>query len=90
MAHKTQEELITEINSVKKKVKVGGKYIHYKHSDQFYKVLRIGFIEKTEKVCVIYEAQYGERSVWVRPLEDFLAKVRLENGTNVDRFTKVE
>jgi hypothetical protein len=90
MIHKIQEELISEVNEAKKKIKVGGKYFHYKHSDQLYTVLRIGLIEKAERICVIYEAEYGGKLVWVRPLEDFLAKVRLEDGTEVDRFTKVE
>jgi hypothetical protein len=90
MIRKEQTELIAEIDKAKQEVKIGGSYIHYKHSDQFYTVLRVGFIEETEKVCVIYEAHYGEKLVWVRSLEDFLAKVKLEDGSEVDRFTKVE
>jgi len=88
--YKTQRELIAEINKAKEKVEVGEKYFHYKHPDQIYHVLRIGIIEKTEEICVIYEAEYGEKVVWVRPLDDFLAKVKLEDGREVDRFTKVE
>ncbi len=89
MAHKGQEELVAEVNEAKQKVKVGGKYFHYKHPDQFYTVLRIGLIEETEKVCVVYEAEYGEKLVWAWPLENFLAKVTKDDGTEVDRFTKV-
>lgn len=89
MAHKEQVELAAEVNEAKLKIEVGAKYFHYKHSDLFYKVLAVGIIEATEEPCVVYEAEYGERLVWVRPLEDFLAKVKLEDGTEVDRFTKV-
>ena len=90
MARKTQEELIAEVNKAKKKVKVERRYSHYKHPNRFYTVLRVGLIEETGGVCVIYEAEYGKKLVWVRTLEDFLAKVKLEDGTEVDRFTKVE
>jgi hypothetical protein len=90
MAHKDLTQLIKEIELVKKKIKVGDRYFHCKHPDQTYKIIRVGIIEETEKICVVYEAQYGEKLVWVRPLEDFLSKIELEDGTKVDRFTKVE
>lgn len=90
MIHTEQGGLVAEIKEAEQKVKIGGSYIHYKNPDQFYTVLRVGFNEETEKVCVIYEAHYGEKLVWIRPLEDFLAKVSLEDGSEVDRFTKVE
>jgi hypothetical protein len=90
MAHKNLSHLVKELDGAKEKVIVGGKYFHYKHPDQTYKVIRIGIIEETEKICVVYEALYGEKVVWVRPLEDFLSKVKLDDGHKVDRFTKVE
>ncbi len=89
MAHKDQGQLLKELEEVKNKVSVGAKYFHYKHPNQFYKVVRVGFIEATEEVCVIYEVEYGENFVWVRTIEEFLAKISLEDGTQVDRFTKV-
>jgi hypothetical protein len=90
MAHTEISQLIEELKSVKEKVEVGQKYFHYKHPDQIYHILRVGIIEETEKICVIYEAEYDEKVVWVRPIEDFLSKVKLEDGTEVDRFTKIE
>lgn len=89
MSHKDQTQLLRDLENLKSKIKVGSKYYHYKHPDQFYHILAIGFIEATEEPCVVYETEYGEKLVWVRPLEDFLAKVKLEDGTEVDRFTKV-
>lgn len=90
MAHTDLSQLIKKLDSVKEQIGVGKKYFHYKHHDQIYQILRIGIIEKTEEICVIYEALYGEKVVWVRSLDDFLAKVKLEDGTEVDRFTKIE
>lgn len=90
MAHKEQDQLLQELNSAKEKVNAGEKYYHYKHPGQFYSILAVGFIEATEEVCVIYQAEYGEKLIWVRTLEDFTAKVQKEDGASVDRFTKVE
>jgi hypothetical protein len=90
MAHNDLSQLIKKLDSVKEQIGVGKKYFHYKHPDQLYNILRIGIIEKTEEICVIYEAEYGEKVVWVRPLDDFLAKVKLEDGREVDRFTKID
>jgi len=90
MAHNDLTKLIKKLDSIKKKIKIGDKYFHYKHPDQIYQIIKIGIIEETEKICVIYEALYGEKIVWVRSLEDFSSKVKLENGDEVDRFTKVE
>ena len=89
MAHKEQSQLLEELTQAKERVDVGGKYSHYKHSDQFYTILAVGFIESTEEPCVVYKAEYGEKLVWVRTLKDFTAKVSLEGGKQVDRFTKV-
>lgn len=89
MAHKEQELLAQEVNEAKEAVEVGSKYFHYKHPDKNYNILRVGLIENTEEVCVIYEAEFGEKLVWVRTLSDFLAKIKLDDGTEVDRFTKV-
>ena len=87
---KDTKQLLSELNRLKLKVKVGDKFFHYKHSDQFYHILAIGFIEDTEIPCVVYEAEYGDKITWVRTESEFFAKVTLEDGTEVDRFTKVD
>jgi hypothetical protein len=89
MAHKSTDTLVKKLDKAKEKVQVGGRYSHYKHPEQSYTVLRIGFIESSEEVSVVYEAEYGEKFVWVRTLEDFTAKAKKEDGTQVDRFTKI-
>lgn len=89
MAHRDQTKLLKDLESLKSKIKVGDKYYHYKHHDQFYHIVAVGFIEATEEPCVVYEAEYGDKITWVRTENDFFAKVKLEDGTEVDRFTKV-
>lgn len=88
MSHKDQTQLLKKLENLKSKIKVGDKYIHYKNPDQFYKIIAIGFIESTEEPCVVYQAEYGDKITWVRPQNDFFAKVTLDNESVVDRFTK--
>lgn len=90
MAHKDQQDLLKDLENLRSKVKVGDKYFHYKHPDQYYHVVAVGFIEANEEPCVVYEAEYGDKITWVRTEGEFFAKVKLDNGTEVDRFTKVE
>lgn len=87
--HKSQESLVTEINETSKKVKVGGLYYHYKHPDQYYKVVNLAVTEWDDKICVSYQAQYGEKLIFVRPLDSWLEKVEWQDKT-IDRFTLVK
>ena len=86
--HKNQIELSNDLK--KTKIVVGDRYFHYKNPNQFYSVISIGFIETTEEPCVVYRGEYGENIVWIRTAKDFLSKVKLQDGSKVDRFTKVE
>ena len=88
MAHKESEELLSDLDKLKQFVNTGDKFYHYKHPEQHYLILAVGFIEDTEEPCVIYQAEYGEKFVWVRTQDEFFAKVDLD-GTQVDRFTKI-
>ena len=88
MKHKNQEQLSLEIKKLK--VEVGDRYFHYKKPDQFYSIVAVGFMEATEEPCVIYQGEYGKKVAWVRAAKDFLSKVQLPNGTEVDRFTKIK
>ena len=90
MQHKDQTQLLKELKNLVKKVKVGDKFYHFKHPDQFYKIIAIGFIEASEKPCVVYQGEYGERITWVRTEKEFFSKVTLEGGKIVDRFTRVK
>jgi hypothetical protein len=60
-----------------------GRYRHFKGGE--YLVLGIARHSETLEPQVIYQALYGERGWWVRPLTMFCEKVDL-NGTRVPRF----
>ena len=60
-----------------------GLYRHYKGG--LYSVLGVARHSETEESLVVYQPQYGERSLWVRPLEMFTEQVMLE-GKPVPRF----
>ena len=70
-----------------KKVK-SGKYKHYK--GKFYKVLGVAHHSETLEELVVYQALYdseefGNNSLWVRPLEMFKENITLD-GKEVPRF----
>ena len=63
-----------------------GEYEHYK--GQRYKVLGIARHSETLEELVVYQALYGERGLWVRPLLMFKEVVDL-GGKKVPRFRYV-
>lgn len=71
-----------KLSSKAKSVKVG-LYEHYKGKK--YQVLGVAVHSETLKELVIYQATYGEKLVWVRPLKMFLEKVEI-NGERKPRF----
>ncbi|MHB1864890.1 MAG: DUF1653 domain-containing protein [Candidatus Saccharimonadales bacterium] len=87
--HRPQEELIKELAKAYQQVNVGGLYYHYKNHKNLYKVLTLAVIEANDSISVIYEAQYGYKIVFVRPLKSWLEKVQWK-GKIVDRFTFVK
>lgn len=46
-----------------------GRYRHYK--GKFYEVIGIAEHSETGEKLVVYRPEYGERGLWVRPLEMF-------------------
>ncbi|AFV76843.1 Protein of unknown function (DUF1653) [Thermus oshimai JL-2] len=60
-----------------------GVYRHYKGG--LYRVLFLARHSETEEEMVVYQALYGEKGYWVRPLALFLAPVWVE-GRAVPRF----
>lgn len=63
-----------------------GKYRHYKGNE--YEVTGVARHSETEEELVVYRALYGEKGLWVRPLQMFLEKVDLD-GKRVSRFEYV-
>ncbi len=64
---------------------------HFKGNQ--YEILYIARDSETMESVVVYRALYGERGVWVRPLEMFLSPVDREKYPDVNqtyRFEKVE
>ena len=60
---------------------IGGRYRHYKGNE--YTVLGVARHSETLEEMVIYRAEYGERGIWVRPKEMFLATVCVKGETVV-------
>ena len=64
-----------------REIKVKGIYKHFK--GDYYFVEDVATFTETDEVCVVYRALYGERKLWVRPLEMFLSEVDHEKYPNV-------
>jgi hypothetical protein len=64
-----------------------GRYRHYKGNE--YEVIGIARHSETEEQMVVYRKLYGDRSMWVRPLDMFMENV-LVDGRPVPRFELME
>lgn len=60
-----------------------GKYLHYK--GQEYEVEGVARHSETEEQLVVYRPLYGDRGLWVRPLEMFIEQVE-HDGEQRPRF----
>lgn len=69
-------------------VEVGATYEHYKNPEKRYTVVLIAIDEATERPCVVYKALYGDGTIWIRSVENFLETVETPAGPK-SRFTKV-
>lgn len=63
-----------------------GRYRHYKGHD--YEVIDVARHSETEEWLVVYRPLYGDRGLWVRPLEMFMESVEVD-GKTVRRFAPV-
>lgn len=61
-----------------------GIYRHYKGNE--YQVIDTARHSETEELLVVYRPLYGERALWVRPLEMFIEEVEV-NGQLQPRFS---
>ncbi len=60
-----------------------GRYRHYKGQD--YIVIGVARHSETDEELVVYRPDYGDRSLWVRPLKMFIETVKV-NDQHVPRF----
>ncbi|MCB1118806.1 MAG: DUF1653 domain-containing protein [Chlamydiia bacterium] len=70
---------MNEFSSEAQSVHVGGFYEHFKGLP--YKVLAIARHSETLEELVIYQALYGEKGVWVRPVKMFTETITREGKT---------
>ena len=73
---------------MEREIKVKGIYKHFK--GDYYLVEDIATFTETDEVCVVYRALYGERKLWVRPLEMFLSEVDNEKYPDVIQNCRFE
>ena len=64
-----------------------GRYRHYKGNE--YTVLGAARHSETSEELVVYRQEYGDRSLWTRPLRMFLETVLVE-GRETPRFRRLE
>lgn len=68
-------------------LKIGGIYRHYKGNN--YKLLAVATHSETLEKMAVYQALYGERGIWVRPLSMFTETVE-KDGKRLKRFQLIE
>lgn len=74
-------------SEIKRSIKTGKKYRHFKGNE--YLVLHQAKHSETLEDLVVYQALYGERGIWVRPLSMFLEKIE-RDGKLISRFEEIE
>lgn len=64
-----------------------GKYKHYKGNE--YEVIGVAKHSETLEEMVVYRALYGEKQIWVRPIQIFLEEIEID-GKKTLRFQCLE
>jgi hypothetical protein len=84
--HKPHDQLKQEITTAGQQIKIGGNYAHYKSADKVYRPLYFATLEANDELCVVYQAQYGDKLYFVRPVAEWLETVEWQ-GKRLKRFT---
>ena len=69
-----------------REIKIGKKYRHFKGNE--YLVLHVAKHSETLEDMVVYQALYGEKGIWVRPLSMFLDTKEVD-GKIINRFEEI-
>lgn len=85
--HLTQAQLAERLEKAKTQVTIGERYMHYKQHS--YIVRDIALREEDNEPCVIYQAEYGERITFIRPVTNWLEYVEVDDR-KVPRFSKAQ
>ncbi len=81
-------QISREVNNMNgRKIKLGAKYRYFKGNE--YLVLHVAKHSETLEEYVVYQALYGDRGIWIRPLEMFLGMKEVD-GKQVHRFVELE
>ena len=67
----------------------GEKYYHFKNKDKEYVIVCVGKDSETEELKVVYKDLSDESKIWIRPLDMFMDMKKNDDGTEVQRFTKI-
>lgn len=85
--NQSQEQLSSLLVKAAQQITVGGRYMHYKQLN--YKVLSLALREEDNEPCVVYQAEYGTHSTWIRPVTSWLEEVAVD-GKKTKRFTPLD
>ncbi len=68
-------------------IRIGSRYRHYKGKE--YLVINVARHSETLEEMVVYQKQYDDFGIWVRPADMFLDRV-LVDGNLISRFQEIE
>lgn len=81
-----QGDFFRKEENMQKQIHKQGYYKHYKGN--YYQVLGVAKHSETLEELVVYQPQYGDFGLWVRPLDMFLEYVEVD-GQRMSRFAFV-